>query len=422
MVFHEDTDIKIIKGATLITGSGQAPIENASLVIEGARIKAIEKPGARLANQAEVIEAGGQFVLPGLIDAHVHLFGMMTDDWLTEGLIIPERLSLLRAGQQVKACLEAGFTTIRDCGSSHALHIKSAIAEGTLVGPRIIAAGYILNQTFGHAEEHFLPIEWVDYRRTKRGHTLICDGVDQCRQAARYALREGGDFIKICTSGGILSEKDTPEHVQFNRTEIEAIVEAASNASTFVASHAQNDLAIKNAVEAGVRTIEHGFGISTETLEAAKDRNVVFVPTLSLDRAIIDGGVAAGYPQWAVEKQVRAWDQEISDTVRLYQAGVIMAVGTDFLGSPLSLMGQNARELELLVEYCALDPMTVIVAATRNGAKACGLETELGTIEEGKLADLIVVSKDPLADIRVLKDLLNIKLVIKGGRIWVDRR
>ncbi len=411
----------LLRCGRLFTGTGEQVIGGATVVIEKGRIAGVDRSLTTGPKDAEVIDASKHFVMPGLIDSHLHIIGAASDDFMRERFAVPSGLSLLRASRHVESLLAAGFTTVRDCGGTHALHLKRAVREGVILGPRIIAAGFVLTQTFGHCDDHYLPIEWVDHRKTGRGYSLVCDGADECRKATRYSLREGADFIKICTSGGIMSARDTPEHVQFCLAEIEAIVAAARDGHTFVASHAQNDIAIRNAILGGCRTIEHGFGIGDETVKLAKSRGTIFVPTLGLDRAIIDGGVAAGFDDWAVAKMTAYWEMEIDHTRRLYKQGVTMAIGSDFLGSPLSRMGKNARELTLLTQYCGLEAHEILVAATRNGATACGIDSETGTIEEGKSADLIIVNGDPLTAISVLEDQTAIKGVIKEGRVCVDR-
>lgn len=411
----------VIENTTLISGTGEEPREDVSIFIEGSRIKAIGRgEGRGLRQEVRTIHGEGMYVMPGLIDSHLHLLGMRSDDFVKEKFVVSEKLALLRAAEDVRELLESGFTTVRDCGSCLAIYLRDAILEGTLRGPRIVASGFMLSQTFGHGDDHYLPPSWVDYRESKRGFSLLCDGEAECKKATRYALRTGADFIKICTSGGILSSLDTPEHVQFSRGEIEAMVEVAQQSSTFVASHAQNDTAIKNAILAGVKTIEHGFGLTEETIELAKSYHTIFCPTLSLDQAIKDKGEGV-YPPWAVEKQKAYWEQEIEDTRHLYEAGLTVAIGTDFLGSPLSRMGENAKELELLVQYCGLSPMEVIVAATLHGAMACGLGDSIGSIEEGKVADLLVLDRDPLEDIHILQKREHIPLVLKEGEIVVNR-
>lgn len=420
----EEKKVMAIKGDTLIDGTGAEPVENAVAVIEGSKITAVGKAeDVEIPKEAEVIDATGKTMMPGLIDSHMHLMGMKTDNFIEETLIVPEGVKLLRAGNDAGLLLDAGFTTVKDCGGANAVYIKRAIAEGTLRGPRILAAGYILTQTFGHADlTHFLPIEMSDVRTAHgKGIALICDGVEECTKAARYALREGADFIKVCTTGGVMSERDRPEHTQFTVDEIKAIVKVAHFAGAFVTAHCQGTEGMHNSIEGGIKTIDHAFYPDDEAIEMGKKKGVVFVPTLSIMKRINEGGLEAGYPEWAVQKSREAWDNVVKNIARLREAGATLAAATDFGGSKLMKMGTNALELELLVKHCGFTPMDAIVSATLNGAKACGLEDRIGTIEKGKLADIIIVDGDPLKDIKILQNLDRIKMVIKEGVIEVDR-
>jgi len=419
-----EKEIIVIKGGNLIDGTGAKPLKNSVVVIEGARITAVGKEGdvdiPKRARKTEV-DASKKTVMPGLIDSHLHLVGMKTDRILEEDLVRPQQLGLIKSVYDAVDLLEAGFTTVKDCGG-FGIYLKRAIAEGTTRGPRILSAGYVLSQTAGHGDVHYIPVEWVDARVSKRGMSLLCDGVDECIKAARYALREGADFIKICTSGGVMSMIDRPEHTQFTLEEIKAIVEEARHVGKFVTAHCQGTEAMKNSITAGVKTIDHAFYPDDEVIGMAKKKkDVIFVPTLSINWRIVTEGEKAGYPSWAVTKGKEVWEITIKNIAKLYKAGLTIASATDFVGSPLLKMGTNAMELELLIKHCGFKPMDAIIAATRNGAKACGLENEIGTIEKGKLADIIIVDGDPLKDIKVLQDTNKIKMVMKEGKIEVKR-
>ena len=416
--------IIVIKGGNLIDGTGAKPKKNSVVVVEGARITAVGKEGEvkipKKAKKTE-IDASGKTVMPGLIDSHLHLIGMKTDRILEEEFVRPPQLGLIKSVYDAVDLLEAGFTTVKDCGG-FGIYLKRAVAEGTTRGPRILSAGYTLSQTAGHGDTHFVPVEWVDARVSKRGMSLLCDGVAECIKAARYALREGADFIKVMASGGVMSMIDRPEHTQFTLEELKAIVEEARHVGKFVTAHCQGTEAMKNSIIAGVKTIDHAFYPDDEVIEMAKKRkDVVFVPTLSINWRIVTGGEKAGYPPWAVAKGKEVWEITKKNIARLYRAGLTIASATDFCGSLLLKQGDNAMELELLVKHCGFKPMDAIVAATGNGAKACGLENEIGTIEKGKLADMIIVDGDPVKDIKVLQDKNKIKMVMKEGKIEVNR-
>jgi imidazolonepropionase-like amidohydrolase len=422
----ERKKLVVIEGGTLIDGTGDKPIEDSVVVSEGERISAIGEEGeVKIPKDAEKIEvdAHGKTVMPGLVDSHLHLIGMKTDRMLEEQLVRPPQLSLIKSVFDTVDLLEAGFTTVKDCGG-FGIYLKRAIAEGTTRGPRILSAGYVLSQTGGHGDVHFIPVEWVDARTSKRGNFLVmpllCDGVTECIKASRYALREGADFIKVYASGGVLSMVDRPEHTQFTLEELKAIVEEARHAGKFVTAHCQGTEAMKNCIVAGVKTIDHACYPDEEVIEMAKKRkDVVFVATLSIAQRIVTEGDKAGYPPWAVMKAKEVAEITTKNIAKLHKAGLTIACGTDFLGSPLLKMGTNAMELELLVKQCGFKSMDAIVAATRNGAKACGLENQIGTIEKGKLADIIIVDGDPLKDIKVLQDKNKIKMVMKEGKIEV---
>jgi imidazolonepropionase-like amidohydrolase len=416
--------ILVIKGGNLIDGTGAKPLKDAVILVEGTRITAVGKKGEvdipKKIKKTE-IDASGKTVMPGMIDSHLHLIGMKTDRWLEEDLVRPHQLALIKSAYDAIDLLEAGFTTVKDCGG-FGIYLKRAIAEGTTRGPRILSAGYVLSQTAGHGDSHYLPVEWVDARVTKRGMSLLCDGVPECIKAARYALREGADFIKVCTSGGVMSMIDRPEHTQFTLEEMKAIVEEAKHVGKFVTAHCQGTDAMKNSIIAGIKTIDHAFYPDDEVIEMAKKKkDVIFVPTLSINWRIVFEGENAGYPPWAVAKGKEVWEVTIKNIAKLYKAGLTIASATDFCGSPLLKMGTNAMELELLTKHCGFKPMDALIAATRNGAKACGLENDLGTIEKGKLADIILVDGDPLKDIKVLQNKNKINMVMKEGKIEVRR-
>ena len=419
----------VIRGGDLIDGTGAKPKKNSIVLIEDGKIKDVGREDeVIIPEKVEKIkvDAAGKTIMPGLIDSHLHLIGMKTDRFIEEQLVRPPQLGLVKSAYDALDLLEAGFTTVKDCGG-FGIYLKKAIAEGTIRGPRILSAGYTLSQTAGHGDTHFIPIEWVDPRVSKRGMSLgsmalLCDGVPECIKAARYALREGADFIKIMASGGVMSMIDKPEHTQFTLDELEAIVEEAKHVGKFVTAHCQGTEAMKNCIKAGVKTIDHAFYPDDQVIEMAKQRgDVVFVPTLSINWRIVTEGEEAGYPPWAVAKGKEVWEITKKNIARLYKAGLTIASATDFCGSPLLKMGTNAVELEMLVENCGFEPMDAIVAATLNGAKACGLESEIGTIEKGKLADIIIVDGDPVKDIKVLQEKDAINLVMKEGTIETKR-
>ncbi len=411
-----------ITNCRIIDGTGRQPIEKGAIVIKDSLIVDVGSMGeVEIPSEAQVIDAAGKTVMPGLIDAHVHLTGLRTGDFIKEPLLTPYATLVARAIRDLEALLNAGFTTVGDAGSIIALQLKRAVEEGTVCGPRIVAAGYILSQTFGHGDTHFLPVEYVDARTSKLMSplsALICDGIEECRKAARYALRAGADYIKVMATGGVLSEKDRPEYTQFTIEELKAIVEEAKHAHRFVHAHAQGAEGIKNAINAGVKIIAHGIFIDDEGIELAKERNAIVVPTFSVVEHLIKYGKEIGVPEWGLKKSMEVHEIHLKNIKRAYEKGVKVATGTDFLGGVKAFRhGDNSLEIQLLVEKLGMKPMEAIVAATKNAAEAVGLINKVGTLEKNKVADLIIVNGNPLADIKILRDPNNIVVVIKEGRI-----
>jgi len=390
-----------------------------SVVVDDGKIVDVGSVGSvEVPKDAEVIDLGGMYLLPGLIDAHLHLVGMRTGDFVKEPLLTPYETFVARVVKDLEELIYSGFTTVGDAGSLIAVKVKQAVNEGTIVGPRIVAAGLTLSPTFGHGDTHYLPIEYVDFRTTRKLTplaSLICDGVDECRKAARYALREDADFIKIMATGGVLSQKDRPEYRQFTLEEIKAIVDEARAAGRFVHAHAQGTEGIKNAILGGVKVIAHAIYIDEECSALAKDLDVVVVPTLSIVDRILAIGSKIGIPEWGLKKSIEVIDEHVKNIKMAKKRGVKVATGTDFIGTPMLKFGQNALELELLVEKCDFTPMEAIIASSRIGAEACGLLDKTGTLEPGKYADILVVKGNPLEDISLLQRKENVVAVFKEG-------
>ena len=401
----------VLKGGTLIDGSGGAPVENAVVVIKGARIEAVGRAEAvKTSQEADVIDVTDKTVMPGLIDAHLHLWGIKSMNQVT-WIIDPPHLRAMRAVMDAWRLVDAGFTTVRDCGGMLALYLKRAVEEGSIVGPRVVASGMALSQTAGHADWHFVPQEWGARAMIGR----VADGVAEVRRAAREQLREGADFLKIMTSGGVMSEKDKPTASQYSMDEIRAFVEEARNAGVRTATHAQGRQGIKNALLAGVDSIEHGFYLDEECIELMLAQGSFLVPTFAIVQAIVTKGPKVGVMESSIRKGRQVQQVQTQAFKRAYEAGVKCGLGTDYLSDPMSPMGENAVELQMYVEKAGLSPMEAIVCATRNNAELLGLGDELGTLEAGKLADLIVVDDDPLQDIAVLRKRANITHVFKNG-------
>jgi len=392
----------------LIDGRGKY-LEQAIVEIRSGRIFRVES-GAGVPSVPR-LDLGNMTILPGLIDAHVHLWGTRTMDYFHR-LVVPEEISLLRAAQDLNKLLDVGYTSIRDAGSRAGIFLRNAVKEGTLRGPRIKTPRLMINQTGGHMDKHFIPLEEARIKTVAR----LADGPDECRRAVREQFREGADYIKICVTGGLTGEKEAPEETQFSEEEIKAIVEEADKKNKKVCAHAQGLKGTRLALDLGVKFIEHGVFLDEELCEKMIKKDVILTPTLAISYKLAHEGENYGAPPWAVEKSKRILETHVQSFQLAHRCGVKMAAGTDFSGAPMVPFGKNAIELELMVK-AGYSPMEAITAGTRIGSEVMGMEAEIGTVEAGKLADLIVVEGNPLEDIHILQDENKIKWVMKGGEI-----
>lgn len=360
------------------------------------------------------IDAKDMFVMPGLIDAHIHLSGIKGGSLLKIMFEKPE-YRVLRAAKWLEKLLLAGFTTVRDCGETVSLALKRAVNDGIIDGPKVIAAGKPITQTFGHGElSHDVPLE---FSKTM-SFSEFCDGMESCIHAARKVLRDGADFIKIFATGGVLSQRDTPEHPQLSYEEIRAIVNEAEKVNSYVAAHAHGDRGARIAIEAGVKTLEHGTLLKDETLKLMKEKNVTLTPTLTIQELIFKYGKQIGVDEWGLQK-ITSVRESIANVVRkAKEYGVTIISGTD-LGFETGLeeieMGKNWMETVLLVERGGLSPIEALRASTYNAAMAIGINA--GVIEIGKDADIIIINGDPTQNVREISKITH---VIKNGKLTVE--
>lgn len=405
--------LKVLKGATLIDGTGMKPVETSALVIKGEIIESVgPAESVSYPADAEVIDLSGKTVMPGLIDAHIHLAGLTSmsqlswfmDDPLVHGM---------RGVIDLWKIIDAGFTTVRDCGGVYAIHLKTVVNEGGCVGPRIVAAGRAITQTGGHGDViHSLPVDFV----SRIGFGRVADGVPEVRKAAREQIREGADFLKIMTTGGVMSERDVSTSCQFSLEEIRAFVEEADNVGFRTSSHAQGTRGIKNALVGGVKVIEHGMYLDDECIELMLKNEHFLIPTLAIVESIAVNGPKVGVLPSSVQKARIAQQAHLESFKKAFKAGVMCGLGTDYLTDPMSPMGKNAVELGMYVTRAALTPMETILCATKNNARVLDMSDKIGTLEPGKLADIIVVEGDPVQNIAVLADRKNILRIYKGGQ------
>lgn len=402
-----------IKAGLLLDGSGADPVPNPVVVVEGDRI--VNVTSGPLADQVDgtVIDLGDKTLMPGMCDAHVHLSGVRGMG-PAESIVPPHDLLVLRAAEDCRKMLMAGFTSTRDCGSTIGLSLARAEKEGILVAPHIWASGKVITQTGGHADVHFLPVEAV--RNDPDAVGRLADGPDECRRSAREVLRSGADFIKICTSGGVGSEKDHPLDEHYTIPEIQAITEEAHRAGRRVATHAQGAPGVKNAIRAGVDTVEHGYFLDDEAIDLMLEHGTYFVPTIALIEVFRTGMERpADLPPWRRKKQPECIAAMEVSFPKAYRAGVKMAAGTDYFGPPLRAHGDNADEPITMVKM-GMSARDAIRAVTLGGAECIGWEKDYGTVAKGKVADIIAINGNPLADIGLLKS--GVSFVMKAGTVY----
>ena len=404
----------VIRAGTLIDGTGADPVRNATIVIEGNAITAVNADGD-IPRDAEVIDAAGMTVMPGMIDCHVHLpFSAVS---LQQRLMTPYSLQIAQALANARLTLEHGFTTVRDAGGTPR-GVKQAIDQGLYPGPRLRIAVGALSQTGGHGDA-VMP-NGANTRVGDPEHpNTVVDGVEEVRRATRELLRAGADQIKVHTSGGVMSPNDEPGATGFSPEEIAVIVYEARASGKTVMAHAQATQGIRNAVLGGIRSIEHGIYLTEQVCDEMIERGTYLVATLVAPVWVIRRAESdpASVPPYALRKASEVKEDHFNSFKLAVQKGVRIAMGTDTGVGP---HGSNAEELALMVE-AGLTPMQAIQAATGVAAECLGAEHELGTLVKGRRADFVVVDGDPLADVRILQDPARIRMVVKDGTVQVRR-
>lgn len=390
-----------IRRALLIDGTG-ARQERATVVIEDTRISAVGSDARiKIPKGATVIEETGYTLLPGLIDCHVHYCLDAGPDSIRSLEQDDPTVTAVKAVTHARATLEGGVTTVRDVGSrGHiSISVTRAIRAGIIPGPRTLNAGLAICMTGGHA--------WFIGRQA--------DGTDDVVKAVREQIRAGADVIKFIATGGVLTPGVSPGAAQLTLEELKAGVEEAARAGRRVAAHAHGAQGMKNAIRAGVHSIEHGTLLDDEAIDLFLTHRTFLVPTLSAIQSGCEMGKQGGMPDYALQKSAALGEEQKKTFRKAVKAGVRIAMGTD-AGTPFNPHGRNAQELRRMVEF-GMTPMQAIEAATASAASLLGLEQEVGTIEAGKQADLILVNGDPLDDIALLEEPSRIEYVIQGGKI-----
>jgi imidazolonepropionase-like amidohydrolase len=405
-----------LRGGTVIDGTGAPVMNDVTLLVAERRIAAIGPSSSiELPTDLPVYDVSGKTVMPGLIDGHVHLRSYAgtghQDVHLWNVLTFIEEQTVHAAANAITA-LQSGVTTVRDmAGGRPEIAVRRVMEQGIMPGARVVVCGFV-GMTAGHGDM-FVPAV-IEQRMWPPA-----DGVDACRKLIREYARDGADFIKLCTSGGVLSIGDKSEWRNYTMEETRAIVDEAHALGKPVAAHAHTRAGIHQALVAGVDTLEHGTHLDDDLIELMLQRETWLCPTLAIGDFILTHGKERGVPAESLAKS-RETDGVRQESMRnAYKAGVRIFMGTDSCNT--MAFGGHARELQLMHERIGMTAMETIVAATSAAAEAIGLGDITGSITTGKMADLLIVDGDPLEDIRILQDRAKLLGVVKEGAVLVDR-
>lgn len=392
----------VFRNGKVIIGNGEV-VEKGAVVVDGKNIVFVG-PARRTPSSKKdtVFDISGKTILPGLIDAHVHLCVDGSPDPITSLLKDSIPQLTLKTANHARQTLEAGVTTVRDMGGKDYIDIavRDGIESGILQGPRMLCSGKLVCMTGGHG--------WQFGREA--------NGVDEVRAAVREQLKAGADLIKLMATGGIMTRGVEPGSTQFTLEELIAGVEEAKKAGRKTATHAQGTEGIKNGLWAGINSIEHGFFLDDEAIELLLEMKAFVVPTLCAPYHILKAGIRKGVPAYAVEKSEKVMKSHCESVKKAHKAGVPIAMGTD-AGTPFNRHGENLKEMELLVRN-GFTPMEAIVATTKTAAEVLGLEKKFGTLQKEKLADLVVIDGNPLKNIALLQDKEKIAAIMKEGKFY----
>jgi len=398
----------VLGDALLDPATGKTTRDAVVLIEDGKVTRAGSRDGTQVPRDAQKIDASGLTLLPGLIDCHVHLTNLGEGLDFARELTTPPTLELMRTVRAARRTLDAGFTAVRDAAGSPA-GVRMAIDAGYFPGPRMFVTVSALSQTGGHTDSHFMCGADLDIPLPDRPY-MVVDGVENMRLRVREVIRAGADWIKLCTSGGVLSPGDQPHHSALTLEEIKAAVEEARVQGRKVMAHAQANAGIKNALKAGVSTIEHAIWLDGDAIEMMLDGGNAVVPTLVAPHWVIRHAEAGKMPAYAIDKARAVIDDHKASIKLAIESGVKVAFGTDTGVGP---HGSNGEEF-LLMHELGMEPIDCIRAATTLAADTIGMKG-VGRLEPGSWGDVIGVPGDPLANLELLAKPENVHLIVKGG-------
>jgi imidazolonepropionase-like amidohydrolase len=411
--------VTYIRAGRLFDSTGETTQSNMVIVVEGERIQKVA-PAAEVTipSGANVVDLTHATVLPGLIDCHTHISAPPRSDHYAEIYNFKDTPfdAAFNGVTNARTTLLAGFTTIRDVGSLAflAVDLRNEIDRGDLIGPRIVASGPAISITGGHGDlNNFAPQVAYNWFPEQRGFA-IADGVDQVRQTVRAQVKYGVDVIKILSTGGVLSKGDSPGAPQYTLEELKAAAEEAHAAGRKIAAHAHGAEGIKRAILAGIDSIEHASLVDDDGIRLAKERGTYFDMDIYNDDFLLGEAIKFGLPKENIEKERLVGRAQRENFEKAFKAGVKMAFGTDAGVYP---HGDNAKQFAVMVRF-GMTPAQAIRTATFHSADLIGRSRNVGTIEGGKLADIIAVDGDPLQDVTMMQ---NVGFVMKGGVIYKDK-
>lgn len=403
----------LIQNVNLIDGSGNDVVKDASVLIEDGVFKEINPKNV---SGVETIDGKGKYLLPGMIDTHVHLATEFQP--LAEKIASPFSYAFYKSIQYARRTVDAGITTVRDAYGSD-LGFKKAIEDEIIVGPRMQISISALSITGGHGDS--MNYSGIDVPLIMPHLGLpsnIADGVEEVRKKTREILRAGADVIKVMATGGVSTPTDHPKFTQYSLEELKVIVEEGHfRNGVKVMAHAQGAEGIKQCLDAGIHSIEHGIYLTDEIVEQMKEQGTYLVPTLLAPISVIEFADELGVSAVGLKKSKEVLEEHIASFKKAHEAGVKIAMGTD---AGVFKHGTNLRELELMVEH-GMTPLEAITASTKTAAECMGIDN-VGQIKEGFLADFIIVDKNPLEEIGSLKNNDSILVVAKEGKILKDIR